>query len=129
MNNTFGKKYKLCSPVLIEEVFASGDQLKNYPFVARIKLVKLPKDVSLQVVFSAPKRTFRKAHERNRIKRICKEAFQKNRHDLESFLTNSNKQLALFLVYTAREEVKLEVLEQRTQKLIQKIITQLEKHD
>jgi ribonuclease P protein component len=129
MNNTFGKKYKLCSPILIEEVFASGDQLKNYPFVARTKLVKLPKNVSLQVVFSAPKRTFRKAFQRNRIKRICKEAFRKNRHELETFLTNSDKQLALFLVYTAREEVTMEVLEQRTKKLIQKIITQLEKDD
>ncbi|MDG1657788.1 MAG: ribonuclease P protein component [Crocinitomicaceae bacterium] len=129
MGNDLGKEYKLCSHVIIEDVFATGDLIKSYPFVARIKLTKLPKQVPFQLVFSAPKRTFRKAYQRNKVKRLCKEAFRLNKYELESALTDSNKQLALFLVFTSRDKITFDVLEKRVQKLIKKIIIQLESHD
>ncbi|MFT5859201.1 MAG: ribonuclease P protein component [Flavobacteriaceae bacterium] len=129
MSNTFGKKYKLCSHVLIEDVFATGQLIKAYPFVVRMKFVELPKDVPFQVVISAPKRTFRKAYQRNRVKRLCKEAFRMNKNELESALVNSNKQLALFMMFTSKDDFTKELLESRTRKLIKKIITQLETHD
>ena len=111
MGNDLGKEYKLCSHVIIEDVFATGDLIKSYPFVARIKLTKLPKQVPFQLVFSAPKRTFRKAYQRNKVKRLCKEAFRLNKYELESALTDSNKQLALFLVFTSRDKITFDVLE------------------
>lgn len=126
MDYCLGKENKLCSPKIIDDVFATGQHLKSYPFVLKFKETKLPKDVSFQIVFSAPKRTFRKATERNRIKRLCKEAFRHHKHELEDFLTVQNKQLALFLVYTPKEELSLTLLGGRTDKLIKKIITQLE---
>lgn len=129
MDNSFGKKYKLCSHLLIEDVFANGQLIKAYPFVVRMKLVELPKDIAFQVVFSAPKRTFRKAYQRNRIKRWSKEAFRKNKNELELALTNSNKQLALFIVFTSKDSFTQELVETRTKKLVKKIITQLESHD
>ena len=129
MGNDLGKKYKLCSHVIIEDVFATGDLIKSYPFVARVKLTELPKEVPFQLVFSAPKRTFRKAYQRNRIKRLCKEAFRLHKNELETTLVKSNKQLALFLVFTSRDKISLNLLEKRVQKLIKKIITQLESHD
>ena len=129
MGNDLGKEYKLCSHVIIEDVFATGDLIKSYPFVARIKFTKLPKQVPFQLVFSAPKRTFRKAYQRNKVKRLCKEAFRLNKYELESALTDSNKQLALFLVFTSRDKITFDVLEKRVQKLIKKIIIQLESHD
>jgi ribonuclease P protein component len=129
MGNDLGKEYKLCSHVIIEDVFATGDLIKSYPFVARIKLTKLPKQVPFQLVFSAPKRTFRKAYQRNKVKRLCKEAFRLHKSELESALTDSNKQLALFLVFTSRDKITFDVLEKRVQKLIKKIIIQLESHD
>ena len=129
MGNDLGKDYKLCSHVIIEDVFATGDLIKSYPFVARIKLTKLPKQVPFQLVLSAPKRTFRKAYQRNKVKRLCKEAFRLNKCELESALTDSNKQLALFLVFTSRDKITFDVLEKRVQKLIKKIIIQLESHD
>jgi len=103
--------------------------VKSYPFVLKFKETELPKDVCFQIVFSAPKRTFRKAVQRNRIKRLCKEAFRKKRHELDTYLQKQNKQLALFLVYTPKEELALNLLDGRTEKLIKKIISQLESND
>ena len=70
MDFTLSKANKLCSPKLIDEIFENGAHLKSYPFVVKFKETNLPNDVSFQIVFSAPKRTFRKAVQRNRIKRL-----------------------------------------------------------
>ena len=129
MNFSLGKVNKLCSPKIIDEVFESGTQVKSYPFVLKFKEIALPKDVSFQIVFSAPKRTFRKAVQRNRIKRLCKEAFRAQRSALDTYLTEQNKQLALFLVYTPKEELSIKLLTGRTEKLIKKTISQLESND
>lgn len=129
MDLSLGKANKLCSPKIIDEVFESGGQVKSYPFVLKFKETELPKDVSFQIVFSAPKRTFRKAVQRNRIKRLCKEAFRSKKTILDSYLKEHNKQLALFLVYTPKEELAIGPLNGRTEKLINKIISQLESND
>lgn len=129
MDYKLGKANKLCSPKIIDDVFDSGSQLKSYPFVLKFKEVVLPKEVPFQIVFSAPKRTFRKATQRNRIKRLCKEAFRTRRHELDAYLTEQNKQLALFLVYTPPEELDVNLLTGRTEKLIKKIISQLESNN
>ncbi|MBL4863015.1 MAG: ribonuclease P protein component [Crocinitomicaceae bacterium] len=129
MNYKFGKSYKLCSKILIEEVFNSGKSIKVYPLVAKYKLVELKQDTSFQLVISAPKRTFRFAHQRNRIKRICKEAIRLNKNILESPLRESNKQLALFLIYSGKEELPSRQLQKKTGKLFEKIIEELNENN
>lgn len=129
MDVSLGKANKLCSPKIIDEVFESGSQVKSFPFVIKFKETALPKEVGFQIVFSAPKRTFRKAVQRNRIKRLCKEAFRSKRSTLDVYLKEHNKQLALFLVYTSKEELELSLLNRKTEKLISKIISQLESND
>ena len=83
MNQSFGKAYKLCSKKLIDEVFESGVTVKSYPLIVKYKLVDLKGDTPFQMLISAPKRTFKSAIERNRIKRLCKEAIRKNKQILE----------------------------------------------
>jgi len=129
MNVSLGKANKLCNHKIIDEVFESGAQVKSFPFVVKFKEHDLVQDVRFQIVFSAPKRTFRKAVQRNRIKRLCKEAFRAKRSLLDDYLQEHNKQLALFLVYTSKEELSLPLLSGKTEKLIKKIISQLESND
>ena len=129
MDVRLGKVNKLCSAKIIDEVFDSGTQLKSFPFVLKMMETSLPDDVTFQIVFSAPKRIFRKAVQRNRIKRLCREAFRSKRSTLDTYLKEHNKQLALFLVYTSKEEMPLPLLSKKTEKLIRKVISQLESND
>ena len=119
-----GKKYKLCSHKLIEHVYKNGATTKNYPF----KLISIPADLTVdvpfQIVFAVPKRNFKKAVERNHIKRLMREAVRKNKGTLLNISTQKNQQLALFLLYTGREiisyseiEHKIVVLFERLEKL------------
>ena len=125
MSQTFGKEYKLCNKTIIDEIFDSGAMIKSYPLLIKYKLVVLKNDTPFQIVISAPKRTFKNAFRRNRIKRICTEAIRKNKQPLECFLKEHNKQLGLFLIYSAYEELSDQLLEQKTEKLFNKLIANL----
>jgi ribonuclease P protein component len=122
---SLGKNYKLCSKVLIEELFKSGTTIKSYPLIAIIKPVEFSDKMPFKIVFSAPKRTFRKAFQRNRIKRICIEAVRLNKSILESYLIENQKQLALFLVYSSKDELNHTQLEKKVVKLFNEIIKSL----
>ncbi len=129
MDYTFGKEYKLCSQTVIDSLFESGEQFKAYPFIVRFLETELRTDKPFQLVISAPKRIFRFAHQRNRAKRICKEAIRHHKENLESYLRDNGKQLALFVVYTSRSELGHEKLNHQTEKMFQKLILQLKEHD
>lgn len=126
MNHSFGKEYKLCSKKLIDEVFESGATVKSYPLIAKYKTAELKSDTSFQMVISAPKRTFKNAFQRNRIKRLCKEAIRMNKKVLEEYLTNKKLKLGICLIYSAKEELNIELLNRKTQKLFTKIIDDLD---
>lgn len=104
MDEHFGKKYKLCSKTVMASIFEEGKQEKTYPFLLRYLYTDLKTDAKFQIVISVPKRKFKKAVDRNRIKRLIREAVRKKKYILEEALSSENHHLALFLIYTASEE-------------------------
>jgi ribonuclease P protein component len=125
MNEKFGKEYKLCSQKVIQSIFDAKKSVKAYPFLIHYSLLPLTSEASFQITVSAPKRNFKKAHDRNRIKRLMREAIRKNKLILEPFLLESNKQVALFMIYTAREEIPYDVLFKKTTLLFSQLIKEL----
>jgi ribonuclease P protein component len=125
MDHTFGKAYKLCSQKAIDAIFEDKKSIRQFPFVMHYHFMELPTDKPFQVVISAPKRIFRKAHDRNRIKRLMREAFRKNKIILEDFLTTNNLQIALFLVYTSKEELSYSLLMGKMDRLLSKLTDEL----
>lgn len=125
MDQTFGKSYKLCSEKAIQAVFEHKQSVKQFPFLLHYAEAELPTDKSFQVVVSAPKRIFRRAHDRNRIKRLMKEVFRRNKLILEDKLVTNHRQLALFLVYTGKEEMEYEVLLRKMEALLLKLKNEL----
>ena len=129
MNQTLGKDYKLCSQKIIQQIFEEKRSVKQFPFVINYCFAELPTEKSFQIVIAAPKRIFRKAHDRNRIKRLCRETIRKNKYLLEEYLSAANKQIALFFVYTNKEEMVYDVLLKKTESLFKKLIIELSKLD
>jgi ribonuclease P protein component len=126
VKNTLGKAYKLCHQRVIESLYENDAQKnKQYPFAIQFKIIELSSNTPFQIVLSAPKRRFRDANQRNRIKRLMRECVRLQKHDLENYLIQNNKQLALFMVYIDQQEQSIEFLEKKTKQLFSKIITQL----
>ncbi len=126
MSENFGKAYKLCSRKTIDRLFKEGKQLRAFPLGVYYLEIENSEKVPFQVVISAPKRLFKRAHERNYVKRLIKEVLRKEKQPLEDLLTASGKQLALFIVYTNKEILTYSELEKCGKKLIGKLLSELQ---
>lgn len=126
VNYKFGKNYKLCSQKTITDIYENGSTVKCYPYIVNYKIDSFDDSVPFKIVISAPKRIFRKATARNRIKRIIKEAIRLNKSEFENFLINNDLKISMFLVYTNRQELDNATLKKRTIKLFQQLIKDLQ---
>lgn len=122
-DNSFGKDYKLCSKRVIDELFVSGETLKQYPLrlLFLIDPIHSSDKTTFQIVISVPKKKIRKAHDRNKIKRMLRELVRNNKHELEHQLTNEQVKLALFLIYSDSTELDYSIMEKKFKKLIQQL--------
>jgi ribonuclease P protein component len=62
-----------------------------------------PRHVFLQAGFGAGNRNFKKAVDRNRIKRLTREAYRLQKHPLEEHLREGEQSLAVFFIYVGKE--------------------------
>lgn len=75
----FPKKERLSSKKLWGAVFEKGIRLKAYPLALYALQAPLSEDVRSQAGFAVPKRSFKKAVDRNHIKRLMREAYRLER--------------------------------------------------
>lgn len=110
----FPKQEKLKSQKLIEHLFANGKKVKGYPLLlifAEAPLTEL--HINIQAGVSVSKRNYKLAVTRNRIKRLMREAYRKNKID---FQTNGAT-FAFMFIYTGREELPYSEIEKAMQKI------------
>lgn len=102
--NTFHKEERLCSSRLIDMLFSSGDRSAG-SFPVRLVWCFLPdtEPVGVQVLFSAPKRNFKHAVDRNRIKRQLREFYRLNGAPLKSLSASCGRGIALAFLFTDRK--------------------------
>ncbi|NND63051.1 MAG: ribonuclease P protein component [Flavobacteriaceae bacterium] len=116
MGLTFSKAERLKSKKLIEQLISEGKSVKNFP----VKLHFLPVDFleNSQVAFSVPKRNFKLAVDRNRIKRQLRESYRLHKDSLNS---NNGKNFALLFVYIGKKQPQYAELESSVKALLKKI--------
>jgi ribonuclease P protein component len=116
---TFSKGERLCNYHRIQKLFQEGNSLKKYP----IKLLYLAVDsqeINNQVLISVPKRKVRRAVHRNRIKRLIRESYRKQK----SLLSSS---YSLAFVYMGTEEISYTQVSQLVDALLKQLLELSEK--
>lgn len=112
--HTFKKEERLCSKKLIEELFHNGSSFLLYPFRVVWLEHSFPANVPVQVVINVPKRRFKKAVDRNLIKRRIREAYRLNKSaELYSFIEGAPAQLLLGIHYVGKDIAEYEFIEKK----------------
>ena len=98
MANTFSKSERICSQIVIDDLFKKGKILKSFPFLVRYLPYSFNKGAKVQIVISVPKRKVKKAVDRNRLKRQIREVYRLNKKNLLEKFEEKEEGLALFLI-------------------------------
>jgi ribonuclease P protein component len=111
--NTFCKHDRLKSSLAIEELYREGRSIISYPLKCYYSMSEIiGKECIIRVAFTVPKKTFKKAVDRNTLKRRMREAYRLNfRTIFETFIKQNNKQLQLFFIYIGKESLNYESIE------------------
>ena len=110
---TFPKEEHLCRKKLIEELFSKqGSSFGVYPL--RIVWIPAPALTTAppQVLISVSKRTFKRAVDRNRLKRLIREAYRLNKYRLTE-QPNGHSIALLGIIFTGKEKSPLTLVEKK----------------
>jgi ribonuclease P protein component len=106
----FGKAEKLKSRKEIESLFAEGKSIVVFPLRVKYRFRPLSEGAPVQVAVSVSKKGFRRATDRNRIKRLLREAYRLQKAALVQQVTEKGLQAVLFFMYTDKEKAAFDVI-------------------
>lgn len=115
----YGKKEKLKSKKLIEQLFAEGKAVSSYPLKLIYLKTTLPKEVPIQAGVTVPKKSFKSAVKRNRIKRLLREGYRLNKHLV---FNNSEATFAFLFLYIGKEVPTYIEIEKAMNGVLQKFV-------
>ena len=126
MTQTFKKAERLSSKTIIEKLFESGRSFNLFPFRVVWSEEGPGSPFPAQLAIAVPKKNFKKAVDRNKLKRRTREAYRKNKDRLYSFLGQHKKKIALMLIYTAKEQTEYSVIETKINGVIDRLIREID---
>jgi ribonuclease P protein component len=144
MLQTFKKSEKLCNFRLKKTLFEQGVSFFCYPF--RIVFIPIDKKAQLagtntqprspedlfafpaQCLITVPGKKFKRAVDRNAIKRRVREGYRKNKAAFYTFLNDIDCQCLVAFIYTAKEIEDTSEIEAKIAVSLQKLQKQIETH-
>ena len=117
---SYPKSERLKSKKLIEATFATGQKFKAWPLVAKSLDTELGQDVPCQTLVSVSKRSFKRAVDRNRIKRLMRESWRNRRSVFEDGLPE-RVQFAVVLIFVGKDLPSQEHVDRAMDRLLSRM--------
>ncbi len=124
---TFKKEEKLKKKKEIDRLFKKGKSFHVYP----LRWIYLKNDdddddddeikFPVRMGVSVSKKKFKRATQRNRIKRLMREAWRLNKHKMYKKLDDSSS-YSIMLIYTGKEEMPFHKLEEKMKDSIRRFL-------
>ena len=104
----------------IEELFANGKSFSNFPL--KVSWVPHNQMAVLQAGVGVSSRNFKKAVDRNRIKRLMREAYRLQKNMLNESLEKKQQKMSVFFLYLGKELPEYDLIYEKMGNSIKRLI-------
>lgn len=120
---TLSKEERICSKKLINELFTgNGRSMTAFPLrVVFMKRTIVDDQPRAAMLVSVPKRYFKHAVDRNRVKRQVREAFRRHKSMITQNLTDDHESVAMAFAWLTNEKYPSSEVENRMVRLLTRI--------
>lgn len=126
MEFTLGKEERLKSNLSIQELLKQGKTVSSYPLKMYWDFSPDPQQkYPARAAISVPKRKFRRAVDRNLMKRRIREAYRLNKHILYDTLDQRQQKIQLIILLLSDEFIPYTQLEKGIRELLLKLVNKL----
>lgn len=123
--NTFPKKEHLCGEIRINHLFTEGKAFIAYPLRVMYSINKTPSTEVVKIMVTVPKKRFKRAVKRNRIKRLMRESYRLNKHSLYELCNEHNISLQIAFGYVSDTEADFVEIQEKMRKALARIETKI----
>ncbi len=111
----------------VQTLFEEGKGFSLYPFRVIVHLydAENQEDALPRILVSVSKKRFHHAIKRNRVKRLIRESWRKNKAELMKLCEEHNKTLDVAFVYNATVILKYGEIEEKIKKVVERLVEKL----
>jgi ribonuclease P protein component len=124
--NSFSKPEHLCGEKRITRLFTQGEAFIAYPLRVVFVIEPIKDSVPSSVLVSVPKKRFKRAVKRNRLKRLMREAYRLNKTLLIEMLEEKHLQVHIAFNYVSDDELDFAAVEKKMKLSLQKLVDRIE---
>lgn len=122
MKYTLGKQERLKSKKLIEKLYKEGSSVKAFPLRMVFLQTEHTSEYPAQMGVSVAKRNFKKAPDRNRLKRLMRESYRLQK---EIVYNNADKPYVFMISYLGKEEKEYHEIYTKMNKLLHLFVSEI----
>ncbi len=124
--NTLPKEERLSGIKLIAGLYQTGSSFLCYPYKVSWQISPVPQDLPVKVLFSVSKRRYKKAIDRNLLKRKMRESYRLQKQEfLRPQLGSLQKQIIFSVAYIGKEINDSAFMMKKMQKVLQQLAEKL----
>jgi ribonuclease P protein component len=124
---SFKKQERLTHRLAISKLFKEGNSFYIYP----IRIIWLPVEIEgnypLKILITTRKKELKKAVDRNRVKRLLREAYRKNKTILYNYLLSNKRGCYLAFIYTGNKIISYQRIESIIILILKRLMKEYEK--